>query len=143
DRRHAAVEADRHAGDGRALVVGGDVVDAGQELARGAAAGAVQDADGVQGDAVRDTGRLAGETAADGARGVRAVAVAVVAVLAVADGVVQHGRAAAELDVRRADAGVEHVDVHARAGVGVRVRAGQRQCPLVDAVQAPGVPAAV
>ena len=42
-----------------------------------------------------------------------------------------------ELAVRRADASVDHVDVHARAGVPGRVLRIQRSRTLVDAVQPP------
>ena len=75
---------------------------------------------------------------ADRARDVRAVAVAVDAVLAVADEVRANARAATELLVRREDAGVDDVRRDARSGALVQVGATERERVLVDAVEAPG-----
>src|SRR5690606_1611425 len=76
--------------------------------------------------------------ARDGGGDVGAVAVAVRRGAA-ADGVVAVRGPSADLPVRDADAGVDDVHGHTAArGVGVGVRAGEREGRLVDAVQAPG-----
>src|SRR3954451_23152931 len=88
--------------------------------------------DGHQRDAFGHTvGR-----AADRARHVGAVPVAVVGTAAV-DGVVAGHRPAAEVRVVQPDAGVDDVGLHSGAGCGVAVGVAERQRPLVDAVQAP------
>src|SRR5215213_5947959 len=75
--------------------------------------------------------------AADRASDVRAVAVAVVAVLPVADGIVGDGSASTELRVRDANARVYDVSVNASAGRRVVVGAVERAVALVYAVEAP------
>ena len=67
-----------------------------------------------------------------------AVAVAVVRAAAVADEVGAVARPAGELLVGGADARVDDVGVHARAGLVVGVGVVERQVALVDAVEAPG-----
>src|SRR6185436_8091950 len=75
--------------------------------------------------------------AADSAGHVGAVAVAVAAVPAVADGVEAANRAPAELRVREANAGVDDVGRDAAAGAGVDVGPVERTVGLVDAIEPP------
>src|SRR5262249_45524463 len=127
--------AQAHVGDGRALVMLGDPVDARDDLLGGAGALVVQDPHrddlGLLGHAVLGSG--------DGARHVGAVAVAVVGVVVVVDGVEAGGDAALEVLVADADTGVDDVggDALTRA-VGVVVRVVALGLFLVDPVQAPG-----
>jgi hypothetical protein len=128
--RGARPAAEAHVRYGRLarLVVPGDPVDAGDHARRGSAPVAVEDADADEPDALGDAVRRA----ADRAGHVRPVAVAVVGRAAV-DSVVAADSAAAELAVVEADAGVDHVGLHAGAGVEVHVGRAERARPLVDA----------
>ena len=68
---------------------------------------------------------------------VRAVTVAVDAVLLVTNGIEAHRRATTEVGHCRADAGVDDVRGHVRACARRRVRVVERQVALVDAVETP------
>ncbi len=135
DRRvqRGAAAPEAHVGDGRLDRVGGDPVDARDHLAVGAAATAVEHPHRDELHLLRHA--VGG--AADRARDVGAVAVAVDAVLAVADLVDADARPAAEVGVRGQDAGVDDVGVHARAVGRVAVRVVERQGRLVEAVETP------
>ena len=67
-----------------------------------------------------------------------AVPVAVLGAPAVGDRAETAGDSTRELGVRGADAGVDHVGMHARAAGRVRVIAVQGQIPLIDPVEPPG-----
>jgi hypothetical protein len=114
-------------------VVPGHPVDACDHPRVEADPGAVEHADGDEADALRH----AVDGAADRSGDVRAMAVAVVRGEAGSGRVGAVDGAAAELRVRLADAGVDDVGRHARTGVRVRVRAGERQVGLVDPVDPP------
>ncbi len=111
-------------------------LDAADQPGDGAEAGAVGDPHGVEGDAL---GAAVGD-AADDARHVRAVAVAVLGAAPVGDRgeAVRRVDAAGEVGVRAEDAGVEDVDVDAGAVRAVAVGAVEAGGALVDAVEAPG-----
>ncbi len=110
-----------------------DPVDAGDHGGVGALAAAVEDAHGVEGDALGDAGGGAAEDAGD----VGAVAVAVVGAAAV-DGVVAGADAAGELFMGGVDAGIDDIGMDAGAGGGVVIEAVERAGALVDAVEVPG-----
>ena len=155
----ARTAAQAEVGDRRVDVVLGDPVDAGDYARSGSAAVATQHPNRMQHHALGD----AVLPAADGAGHMGAVAIAVlgrvVALLAavvagetvenraedIAGGLavfIDAGKAfadaSAEVLVITADAGVDHVDVHAIAvGAGIKSLI-QRQRRLIDAVQAPG-----
>ena len=122
-------------GDGRLArpVVGSDPFDAGDDRGRRPLATAVEDANGDQAHAL---GHPVGR-AADGARHVGAVAVAIGG-LSTVDGVEPADGATAELVVAQPDPGVDDVGGHTVAGGGVVVVAVERQRRLVEAVEAPG-----
>ena len=73
-----------------------------------------------------------------GPRHVRAVAIAVVAVLAVADGIEGDRHPSTKLDVRLPNAGVEDIGMHSGAGLVVHVSLVQREKSLVDSIKTPG-----
>ncbi len=129
---HATAE--RHVGDRGALVVLGDPVDARDDLLGGAGPLAVEDLDGddlgLLGDTVLGT--------ADGARDMRAVAVVVLGLVALVDGVEAVRWATAEVLVADVDAGVDDVGGDALTrGVRVVVLLVSLGVRLVDTVQAP------
>src|SRR5436190_1463888 len=68
----------------------------------------------------------------------RAMTVAVIAVLAIANRVFAHGSSSAELRVAGENTGVDNVRRHTRAGTRVAVRVAERERALIDAVNAPG-----
>src|SRR5690606_12023258 len=127
----AAAEA--HVRHGRSGGVLGDPVDAGDHAVVGTGALAVEHSDGDQFDAL---GHTVG-AAADGARHVRAVPVAVVGVAVVVDEVVSVPRTSLEVLVRDPDTRVDDVGLHVGGCGVVAVGVVQRQVTLVDPVQTP------
>jgi hypothetical protein len=127
------VAADAHVGHRRPDRVVGDPVDAVDDVGQVSLAPAVHHPYRHELDLLGHPVRAA----ADGARDVRAVAVAVTGDPIVVGEVVTVGRPAAELRVADPDAGVEHIRVH-RTAVGHRVvRPGQRVRDLIDPVESP------
>src|SRR4030095_5678413 len=61
----------------------------------------------------------------------------VVCILPVADCVEADRCATAKLSMRAANTGIDDVDVHARAGVRIRVHMIQWQIPLSDSIKSP------
>ena len=115
-------------------VIRGHPIDAGDHTRRRARAAAAEDADCEQPDGLGDTiGR-----SADRSGDMRAVAVAVVRVLSVADGIEADEGAAAKLRMRPSHAGVDDVRVHPGAGRRIRIDRIEREIALADAIEPPG-----